>query len=189
MTRSSTLLAAPRRATGFTQRALAARSGRKQPVIARIEAGASDTTIDTLDALLLPTGHRVTAVPTLRTTVAEAALELSDFVAAADDDAAFRTIIQVSDTLAAAEPVERVVLSAAPAPPTGGHRYDALLAAVVEHHLAGLPVPRWVAAAPTLAEPWHVDPYTERHPEAAATCIPAGVRRNVFLSESELDSV
>ena len=66
-----------------------------------------------------------------------------------------------------------------------------LIAGLVEHYLdeAGAPAPSWLGSIAPLAEPWHIDPYTSRHPEEIDQ-VPAHLRRrNVILDRSELESV
>ena len=55
------LLRAARAEAGLTQRELAARTGVAQPTIARVEAGAADPRVETLDRLLRACGHTLTA--------------------------------------------------------------------------------------------------------------------------------
>lgn len=53
------ILRAARAEAKLTQRELAEKAGMPQPVIARIESGASSPRVDTLDRLLMPCGRRV----------------------------------------------------------------------------------------------------------------------------------
>jgi predicted transcriptional regulator len=57
---AGTALRDARRRKALSQRALAARSGVAQPAIARIEAGAVQPRVDTLDALLRACGETLT---------------------------------------------------------------------------------------------------------------------------------
>jgi transcriptional regulator with XRE-family HTH domain len=60
---ASRLLRYARRHAGFSQRALAQRSGIKQPAIARIERGLVSPRLDTLDQLLSATGFTLELAP------------------------------------------------------------------------------------------------------------------------------
>jgi transcriptional regulator with XRE-family HTH domain len=61
--RAAELLHEARRRAGLSQRALAARAEVAQPAIARIESGASDPRVDTLDRLLAACAAGLTVVP------------------------------------------------------------------------------------------------------------------------------
>lgn len=187
---SSALLRQARRATGLTQRALAAKARVPQPSVARVEAGARDLNVETLDTLLRSTGHQLIVVPTRRATAAAAAVAIGDFLTGGDHKAAFREVIQLSDDLARSSACERVVLAFSTPPTTGDRRYDNLIAGLVENYLAeaGAPTPSWLDSIPPLDEPWHIDPYTSRHPEEIEQ-VPTHLRwRNVILDRSELAS-
>ena len=57
------LLRTARRRSGLTQRELARRTGIAQPTIARIESGAADPRLGTLEVLLEVCGYVVEALP------------------------------------------------------------------------------------------------------------------------------
>jgi hypothetical protein len=83
-----------------------------------------------------------------------------------------------------------VALAATPPAPTGDLRYDAYVAALVEHHLdaAHLPLPAWVEEpGRILDEPWIVDRFAEPDVESAT---PTAFRRHgVLVDARELASV
>ena len=110
---------------------------------------------------------------------------------AGDESAAYRELIQLSDDLARETGPLRAALTAlAPAPIDS--RYDALLAAVAEHHLSHgrLPVPAWVnEPGRFLDEVWFVDDVPALHETARAQTPKAFARHGVFLAASELASV
>jgi transcriptional regulator with XRE-family HTH domain len=56
---ASALVRTARRSAGLTQAQLARRLGVAQPVIARLENGTSNPTVETLDRTLHATGHRL----------------------------------------------------------------------------------------------------------------------------------
>ena len=98
------LIRGARRESNLTQQALADRSGATQPSIADIERSAHDTRVENLVRLLAAAGHRIIALPTLARTVAE----WGDYIRAElcserrSEDAAFRSLIGLSDDLASA---------------------------------------------------------------------------------------
>lgn len=91
-------------------------------------------------------------------------------------------LIGLSDGLAAIdEGALRVSLCVAEPAFTGDARFDAALAALTEHHLAGLPVPRWVDGPRRfLAEAWVVDRYALD--DIAARTPAAFLRHGVHLA-------
>lgn len=177
-----------RRGSGLTQRALAGRAGFQQPAVADIERSAHDTTVGSLDRLLGAAGCKLFVLPTLSSAAATWADLIFDELRGQNpsEEAAFRALIGLSDDLAAAEPALRVALCVSPPGPCGDARFDAAVAAVVEHHLGRdrLPVPSWVReSARYLEEPWAVSPYTD-----LADVPPAFRRHGVLLAGSELES-
>lgn len=178
-----------RRASNLTQQALADRSGVSQPSIADIERSAHDTRVENLKRLLAAAGHRIIAIPTLARTAAEWA----DYIRAElhserrSEDAAFRSLIGLSDDLASAPETIRTVLCVTPPIDTGDIRFDAAVAAVVDYHLssANLPIPEWVQLpSKNLTDVWRVSRFTDD------SDVPVAFRRHgVYLAASELASV
>jgi len=75
---------------------------------------------------------------------------------------------------------------------TDDHRWDALLAAVVEHVCFhhGLPVPGWTFAPGRFLDRWwFVSPYRSLHASALVSTPAAFANRGVFLHSSSLTSV
>jgi transcriptional regulator with XRE-family HTH domain len=178
-----------RRGSGLSQRALAARAGLHQPALADIERSAHDTRGAQLDRLVNAAGHRLAILPTS----AHSAADWADFIylelrsPRRSEAIAFRALIGLSDDLASVSRPMRVALCVTPPALCGDPRFDAGLAAVVDHHLsaARLPVPDWVRApSRVLKEPWIVSPYTD-----LATVPKAFRRHGVLLAASELASV
>lgn len=178
-----------RRGSGLSQRALAARAGIHQPALADIERSAHDTRGEQLDRLVNAAGYRLTILPTSARTAAD----WGDLIyqelrsPGRNDETAFRALIGLSDELAAAPRPLRVALCVTPPAPCGDPRFDAAIAAVVDHHLScdRLPVPEWVREpSRVLNEPWRVSPYTD------ANAVPRTFQRHgVLLAASELASV
>jgi transcriptional regulator with XRE-family HTH domain len=187
--RASQLVRQARRSGGLTQRALAAKANISQPVIAAIERSTHDATTGTLDRLLGATGFSLTVLPTTRASVGA----WGEFISKAlrdperGEEVAFRALIGLNDDLNAVDPALRVALSVAPPAPSGDARFDAAIAAMVEHHLGRgrLPIPEWVfEGSRFLEDPWSVYPYPE-----GTELAPAFRRHGVFLAVSELASV
>ena len=189
---SSALLRGARDARGLSQRALARVSDVPQPRIAELETGRHDTTVSRLEELLVCLGHRVTILPTTARPVWEAGFAVADALARGDESAAWREVIQLSDDLAGAEPAVRVALCVAEPPNRGDARYEALLAALVDHWLTRdrLPRPAWVREpSRTVSPAWDVEPIAELRAAARAATPAAIARHGVYLAASELSSV
>lgn len=186
---ASNLIREARRANGLSQRSVAQRAGIAQPAIADIERSAHDPCVATLDRLLAATGFTLTALPTFSWTVSRWADFLYQELRGSrqSQSVLFRAIIGVSDELRAAEPCLRVALCVAEPACCGDLRYDAALAAVVEHHLTVdlLPVPPWVnKPSRFLKDPWRATPDFQ-----VEELLPAFQRHGILLSASELESI
>ena len=183
------LLRETRRAKGLTQRGLAERAQITQPALAAIESSEHDTRGATLERIIGAAGYGLFVLPTHAKAAADWADEIYQELRSPRRNAAvaFRAIIGLSDDLVGADPALRVALCVAPAPTSGDVRYDAAIAAVVEHHLQRdrLPVPKWVnESSRVLERPWVVTlGVTEDEVPAAFR------RRGVLLAESELASI
>jgi transcriptional regulator with XRE-family HTH domain len=187
---AATLLRAARQATGLSQRSLAARAGRRQPQIADVERGKHDVTVDVLTELLAATGHRLVAVPSTRTSAADAAAAIRRALVAGQHDRALREALQLSDDLASSEPVVRAALCAAAPELSGDQRYDALIAGIVEFHLPRASRPSWVLEENrALKGRWYVDDTPGLAELNLAETPPALLRHGVVLAASELASV
>jgi transcriptional regulator with XRE-family HTH domain len=183
------LVRAARRSSGLTQRALAARARISGSAVADVERSAHDPGSESLERLLRAAGHRLCILPTTSSPVSAWA----DFIyrelrsTRRSQKVAFRSLIGLSDELAAASKPLRVALCIAVPAPCGDERYDAALAGLVDYHLGKdrLPIPDWVRQPDRiLAEPWKVSPYTDWNevPRALA-------RHGVWLAETDLASV
>jgi hypothetical protein len=93
----------------------------------------------------------------------------------------------LSDDLGSAPKTIRTALCVTSPVNTGDVRFDAAIAAVVDHHLSSdrLPVPEWVQGpSKILTDPWRVSRFTDD------ADVPAAFRRHgVYLAASELVSV
>jgi len=186
---ASNLIREARRAKGLSQRNVAQRAGISQPAIANIERSIHDPGVATLDRLLKVTGSSLVALPTFSWTVSRWADVLYQEFRGnrRSESVMYRSIIGLSDELRTAEPCLRVALCVAEPAPCGDVRFDAALAAVVEHHLTAglLPIPPWVNASTRfLKEPWRATPDFE-----VEELLPAFERHGILLAASELESV
>jgi hypothetical protein len=89
----------------------------------------------------------------------------------------------------AASPEERAKMVQRP-PSTGDPRYDALLAALVEHLCAqrGVAVPAWVDGPDRFLEPWwFVSGLRRLHASALAQSPISFARRGIFICDGALD--
>lgn len=178
-----------RRGRGLTQRGLAEKAGVTQSALAHIERAAHDTLAATLDRLIGAAGYQIILIPTTSSSASTWAERIYETLRTRTDaeEYAFRALISLSDQLGAADGPLRVALCVAGPARCGDERFDAAIAALVEHHLAkdGLPIPGWVHDPwRTLAEPWAVTPYID-----ASEVPPALLRHGVMLAASELASV
>lgn len=190
MPTAAALLRTARHDRGLSQRALADRARVRQPGIADIETGAHDTTVDRLEQLLAPLGYRVSALPTRGRPVWEAAAAIRESVQSEDAPRAWRELIQLADDLAREPDATRVALAVTPPLPTGSARHDAVLAAVTDYRLRGLPKPGWLDdPAYTLAEPWDVEPISALRRAARRNTPPEIRRHGVYLHRQELESL
>lgn len=178
-----------RRGSGLTQRALASRAGITQPALADIERSAHDTRGATLDHLVGAAGYGLFVLPT----TAHSAADWADLVyqelrsPRSSEEVAFRALIGLNDDLVSASRPLRVALCVAPPALCGDPRFDAGVAAVVDHQLsrARLPIPSWVREpSRTLEVDWIVSAHTD------LSEVPIAFRRHgVCLAASELASV
>src|SRR5690349_13322614 len=187
MTVAARLLRQTRRSHNLTQRALAQSAATNQPSISGVESGAHDPGVERLDHLVAAVGHRLTVLPTRAQSAADAADAIFECLRQHDEDRAFRHLIGLSDDLASEHGVVRGALAATPPASVNDRRFDAALAALVEHHLVdeGLPLPEWVTSPERiLREAWQVDPHARSDVEASTP--PAFRRHGVLLAASEL---
>jgi len=187
MTAKSLLIQA-RSTRRLTQAALAAAARVPQPSVARVERGRRDLNVATLDRLVHAAGCQLAILPSTRTTAAAAAVAVRHAVEDHNDEAAYRSVIQLADDLAAEDSAERVALCVTPPVATGDDRYDAFIAGIVEHRLSegDLPLPKWVPTAPRLSTPWFVD---EWGGDDALSATPRALRdRGVIIGDYELVS-
>ena len=105
-------------------------------------------------------------------------MEIAQLLAASRFRPAYRAFLGLHDDLLRAEPSTRVALCVTPPVLVGDRRYDALIAALVEHDLErdGLPIPPWAKDSGRHAEGWWVEDLPGR-------------RHGIWLDAAELESV
>lgn len=188
-TTAAGILRQVRRVRLLTQREFAAAVAEHQSSIADFERGKHDPAVDRLDRLVGAFGYRLTALPTRRHTVADAADAIYLWLRQGRRDNAYRELIQLNDDFGAEDGALAVALAVSPPAPVGDAGFDVFIAALVEHHLEakGLPVPSWTAATPRLERPWIVDEFADDDVEARTPN--AFRRRNIHIDAAELASV
>jgi hypothetical protein len=145
-----------------------------------------------LESLLAAAGYRLAVIPTRSQTAAEIADAVHQALQERNESAAFRLLLQLSDDLAREHGPLRVALTVAPPALVGDRRYDAFLAALVEHHLASeeLPVPSWTSEPERTAKPvWFVVDLPAYRADAYRTSPISFVRHGVFVNADDLVSV
>ena len=183
------LLESSRLAAGWSRRALAAEAGASAPGLSEIAHGKQDATVSRLEGLVRHLGYQVTALPTRRLTAVGAGEAIRARLAKGDTENALRVVWQLAADIGDGDPALRVALCVAPPAPTGDDRFDALLAAVVDHLLGAvrLPVPVWVSdPSRVLATPWDVEPVPALHQRARELTPPRIAKHGVFLDPIEL---
>ncbi len=177
-----------RRGQGLTQRVLSSLAGFAQPALADIERSAHDSRVSSVDRLVGAAGYKLFVLPTTSSAAASWADVIFEELRGPrrSEEVAFRALIGLSDDLASADLPLRVALCVSPPANCGDQRFDAAVAAIVEHHLSKdrLPIPHWVTESTrSLEEPWEVSPYTD------VSEVPAAFKRHgVLLAASELES-
>ncbi len=189
MTDVAQLVRSTRKSAGLTQAQLATRARIPQSSISVIETGRRTPNIELIDRLLAAVGQHLVRLPTRIPTVAESADEIRDLLREGHPGRLFRSLIQISNNLAAADPPLRVALAVTPAPLTGHAGADAFIAALVAWRLHddGLPCPKWVDDPQrTSRTEWVAD----GHPENADLVRPDTPepfrRRGVLISADDL---
>ncbi len=183
---ASILIRSARVGAGLSQRDLAQRTKTHQSGLASIESGQRDTTVNTLLLLLNASGSTITSIPGHWTPVALGAVPLCRGSTATR----LRHFIQLSDDLASADPATRIALTIAEPAPTGDAGWDAALAALVEYRLGALPKPKWISKGNRYcSEPFFVDNSEAARQYATEHSPKVFAKRNVFLADSELQSV
>lgn len=189
MSRAATLLSSARRYRGVSGRELARRTASSQAGLVGVENGSSDATTERLDRILRTLGYQVITIPTRLGTASDAAEEVRHFLAAGNEDAAFRVALQLVADLTRADEALRVALCVTPPALTGDPRFDALIAGIVDWELSkdALPIPQWVREdTRVLSEPWDVEPVPTLRESARRRTPEAFCRHGVYLAASEL---
>lgn len=189
---ASTILRSARLSTGISQGDLAIRSRTSQPDISTIESGKRVPTVDTLERLLLQTGHRLIAVPGTGADAPETSERIRSALTKGSDDSALRAFLDYSDALARTTGANRFALGLAEPRSTGSPAWDAALAGLVDYWFtkSRLPKPDWVNdGSRSLPQP--ESPQLGKYDlEPDLDDVPAEFRRrNVLIERSTLESV
>ena len=186
------ILEVARKSKGISQTELALLSHGYQPNISQIERAETDPGIETLEKYLKAIDFSILPLPTRTPIVAEFALKISSALSQGSHEKAFRIFLNLNDRLGEAKPEICVALCITPAPLVGDQKFDALIAGLVDYHLSRrkLPIADWVKdPVRSLKSKWLVDSY-DPHPENVEKRTPKPfLKRNILLSESELQSV
>jgi transcriptional regulator with XRE-family HTH domain len=189
MTLAGALLESGRRYRGISRHQLAREAGGSAAGLVEVAHGRKDATADRLDNLLRLLGYQLATLPTRRATAAATAELVRELLVRDDEANALRVVWQLADDLVKVEPALRVALAVTPPATTDDARFDALLAAVVDHVLvsARLPRPGWLdEPTRSLAEPWDVESVPALRAAARAVTPKAISKHGVFLDPSEL---
>ncbi|WP_279390913.1 helix-turn-helix transcriptional regulator [Microbacterium sp. VKM Ac-2923] len=179
--------------SGESLRKVASRSGVGAGNLSAIENGHRDPTSSTLDRLASTIGVEWIPFPARgRTPAAVAAEEITHAEAQGRHAQAYRRFLQLSDDLAASDPVTRVLLSAEE-PDDSPSRWVDAVAALVEVRLreASAPIPVWVTEHSGHSDAiWEPQRSSRALPLSAdRTQVPAEfLRRGVAIESGELIS-
>lgn len=189
MTNVAQLVRGTRYAAGLTQTELAVRARIPQSSISVIESGRRIPSVELVDRLLGAAGQHLVAIPTRTPTVAESTDEITVLLKTGHRGRLFRSLIQISNNLASAEPALRVALAVSPPNLTGHAGADAFIAATVDRHLRGsdLPCPAWVDE-PERSSPteWVADGHPENADLIRDDAPVEFRRRNILVSAADL---
>jgi len=186
------VIKAARRSAGVSQIELAILAKTFQSHISAVENGAVDPGLETAVSILKKLGIKLIPVRTRYRSIAEDALEFRDAFGKKDIEAAYIMFRQLSDNLSRCTPSEAAALTNVKPSSVGDKRFDALIAALVEHHLSILkvPSPEWINDPELkLEKTWAFNEYA-KDLEREERLTPAAFRkRNILIAESELQSV
>ncbi len=186
------ILEAVRRSKGLSQSALARKTKTFQANISSIEAGKTDPGVSTLEQCLAPLGYSLIALPTKTPSVSQIALKIGEAISKSQHGRAYRLVIQLSDNLEALSPELCLALSITPPPLTSDRKYDSLIAALVEFHLArsALPIPNWVhEPGRKLEKREAIDNYETNLKQLAERTPKAFLKHNILIDKSEFASI
>jgi hypothetical protein len=125
-------------------------------------------------------------------TIGETAMQIRRCLTVPDEREALRWVAQLVAEFERAPSADRLGLVVDEPSSTGDHRWDAMLAGVVEqlcfdHRLA---VPAWTLQPSRFLDTWwFVTPYRTLHPSAFVGTPPALANRGVFIHGASLESV
>lgn len=195
MRSTAELVAQLRAGSRLSLRALAGLSGTSSATLSNYEQGSKEPRLSTLERLASAAGMRleVRVQPVGRSlrgrsSAAATAFRIARAIDAREDDTAFRRCLELLDVLKAV-PVEGVQFLTREAPVlSGDHRYDALIAAIVEHCCVNREVatPPWVYEAERSVQQWYVAGRKSLRADADRETPPVFRRHGVMILTDEL---
>lgn len=123
-------------------------------------------------------------------TAAAASQEMGRALASSDEEGAFRLVMELLDDLRAASPTVRSALVRERPDLVGDRRWDALVAALVEHLCArdAIPAPGWTSEPARFCQPlWQLSGMASLRSSAFVHSPISFLRHGVLVSESELE--
>lgn len=128
--------------------------------------------------------------PSAPWTAATISPEVASTLASGDEEGAFRLVMELLDDLRLASPPVRTGLVRQRPPLVGDRRWDAFLAALVEHLCArdDIPVPSWTSEPERFCEPlWQVSGMASLRASGFVHSPISFLRHGVLVSEAELE--
>jgi transcriptional regulator with XRE-family HTH domain len=200
---ASAILRQLRRASGMTQRDLAAVAGVPQSTIAEVEAGRREPSLTLLSKIAESAGQSIAIelMPLRRHSAVATANTIRDRLYGAGgeglsvdirEDGALRAVIDLKDALRRSSHEGFGALTSQAPGFVGDTRWDAFLAAIVEDEAArkAISPPRWTNDLKRFHRPfWYLSKNPRFHTWEIANSPGALIRHGVFAAEDELESV
>ena len=186
------VIKAVRKSAGVSQVELAMLAKTFQSHISAAENGTVDPGLETTKSLLQKLGVRLIPVKTHYQSVSEDALEFARALKDNDVELAYLMFRQLSDNLGHCTPSEAAALTNVQPSSVGDPRFDALIAALVEYHLAKhqIPLPAWVDNEELRLEKlWAFNEFAKDLNREEKLTPAAFRKKNILMAESELQSI
>lgn len=185
------ILQSIRKNSGLSQIGLAQASKTYQANISNFENELTSPSFDTANQLLKVCGYKLIPVPFTSPTISEWGFAIDRALVEGQEKRAFRLFLQINNQLLEA-PVEILGAMSITPPSIKDPRYSALISGLVQYHLKKrhLPIPSWVSPESNkLKTPWFVQNETRLENHIRQNTPVSFSKFNVFISESELQSV
>lgn len=197
--KSADIVREVRRLANLTQRDLARLARVPQPTVSAIESAQREPSLSLLSSLVEAAGLslHVTVTPPARWSAVMVARHLAEILRESKDprrsaDSALRTVLSFRDVLQGMSDLDCRRLVDDPPTLVGDSRWDAFLAATVEHECArrDQPPPRWVNSPARFVKPfWHVSNNPALHQWEFESAPAAFLRHGVVVAAVEMASV